>query len=190
MPRYRTEAGVLLLVGLALSFAGSTLAGQEKSKAKEPKEIDAGIKISTQATAREVGLPVYPGATPHRDDKEDSSGANLGFWGGSFGIKLIVLKMETKDAPRKVVAYYQQALAKYGKVLDCSHPPQSKKDDNPKDSNVLSCEDDKPDEGGMLFKAGTKHRQHLVGIRPQGQGTVFQLVYLETRGVEGDERPQ
>src|SRR5579884_1541216 len=177
MPRYRTEAGVLLLVGLALSFAGSTLAGQEKSKAKEPKEIDAGIKISTQATAREVGLPVYPGATPHRDDKEDSSGANLGFWGGSFGIKLIVLKMETKDAPRKVAAYYQQALAKYGKVLDCSHPPQSKKDD-------------KPDEGRMLFKAGTKHRQHLVGIRPQGQGTVFQLVYLETRGVEGDERPQ
>src|SRR5581483_5752350 len=79
MPRYRTEAGVLLLVGLALSFAGSTLAGQEKSKAKEPKEIDAGIKISTQATARELGLLVYPGGRQHGDDRRTPPGRIWGF---------------------------------------------------------------------------------------------------------------
>src|SRR5579859_941738 len=69
-------------------------------------DTDAGLIVSARATAKEVGLPIYPGAVPHKDsDKNDSPAANLGLWGSSFGFKLVVLKMESKDAPRKVADY-------------------------------------------------------------------------------------
>jgi len=42
--------------------------------------------------------------------------------------------------------------------------------------------DDKPEKGGMLFKAGTKERQHIVGIQPNGHGSFYQLVYLAAWG--------
>ena len=34
----------------------------------------------------------------------------------------------------------------------------------------------------MLFKAGTKEKQHIVGVQPNGNGTIFQLLYIEARG--------
>ena len=49
-----------------------------------------------------------------------------------------------------------------------------------KESKKLTCEDDKPDPGDMTFKAGTKEKQHVVGIQPSGTGSVFQLVYVES----------
>jgi len=89
--------------------------------------------------------------------------------------------METKDTPRKVADYYQNALAKYGTVLDCTNAarPQQAMDEK---SEKLTCGDDKPEPGGMLFKAGTNEKQHIVGVQPKGSGAVFQLLYLEARG--------
>jgi hypothetical protein len=34
----------------------------------------------------------------------------------------------------------------------------------------------------MLFKAGTKRNLHLVAVEPQSDGTVFDLVYVSTKG--------
>ena len=41
--------------------------------------------------------------------------------------------------------------------------------------------EDKPEKGGLLLKAGTEERQHIVGIRANGQVSLFQLVYVEAR---------
>jgi len=78
-----------------------------------------GLIASDDAGAKEVGLPIYPGARPHRDKSDDTPAAQLGLWGGNSGFKLVVLKMESKDAPDKVAAFYRKALGKYGKVLSC-----------------------------------------------------------------------
>lgn len=179
-------AGITALA--AISLMGQEKAQKDTSKDKELSvtvqgpETDAGLIVSARATAKELGLPIYPGSMPHKDqDKDnDSPAAKLGLWGTSFGFKLVVLKMESKDAPRKVADYYQKALAKYGTVLDCTNAarPQRAKDEN---SEKLTC-DDKPETGGMLFKAGTKEKQHIVGVQPNGTGTVFQLLYVEARG--------
>ena len=186
------------LAGIALagitSLAAISLMAQEKTQKDTGKdkelsitvqgpETDAGLVLSTRATAKEVGLPIYPGSIPHKDqDKDnDSPATKLGLWGASFGFKLVVLKMESKDAPRKVADYYQKALARYGTVLDCTNaarPPQAKDENSAK----LTCGDDKPDTGGMLFKAGTKEKQHIVGVQLNGTGAVFQLLYVEARG--------
>jgi len=142
---------------------------------------DAGLVIKAQATAKEVGLPIYPGAKPHKDDGNDSSAANLGLWGSSFGFKLVVLKMESSDSPEKVAAYYQKALGKYGAVLNCSDGSKASDTDKGNSSNKLTCGDDKPDAGGLLFKAGSKEKQHIVGVKPDGKGCTFQLLYIEAR---------
>lgn len=186
---WATILSVLTLTGL---FVPNSLFSQEKSQkdASKDKELsvtvqgpdtDAGLVVSARATAKEAGLPIYPGAIPHKDpDKDDSPAAKLGLWGSSFGFKLVVLKMESKDAPGKVADYYQKALAKYGQVLDCTNSARTKEDDDK--SNKLTCGDDRPDHGGMLFKAGTKEKQHIVGVQSNGTGTVFQLLYIEARG--------
>jgi hypothetical protein len=145
----------------------------------------AGATISKQATSKDVGLPVYPGAKAHSDNDGDSPSLQMGLWGGAFGFKLAVMKMESKDTPDKVAEFYRKALAKYGTVLDCSNPSQQK--NNSAGSNALKCDDDKPDKG-MLFKAGTKEKQHIVGIQANGQGSLFQLVYVEARGDDKDKK--
>jgi hypothetical protein len=186
------------LAGIALAgitaLAAISLLGQEKAQKATSKDkelsitvqgpdTDAGLIVSARATAKEVGLPIYPGSMPHKEqDKDnDSPAAKLGLWGTSFGFKLVVLKMESKDAPSKVAEYYRRALAKYGTVLDCTNAarPQQAKDEK---SEKLTCGDDKPETGGVLFKAGTNEKQHIVGIQPNGTGAVFQLLYVEARG--------
>ena len=182
----------VLAIALATIFglAPSGLQAQDAQKSKDKDlsvtvqgpDTDAGLIVSARATAKEVGMPIYPGATPHKDpDKNDSSAANLGLWGNSFGFKLVVLKLESKDAPKKVADYYQKVLAKYGPVLDCTNAPPSQENNDEK-SAKLTCGDDKPEPGGMLFKAGTNEKQHIVGVQPKGTGVVFQLLYVEARG--------
>jgi hypothetical protein len=182
------------VLGIALAtmsgLASSAQQAQDAQKSKDKDfsvtvqgpDTEAGLIVSARATAKEVGLPIYPGATPHQDpDKDNSSAANLGLWGNSFGFKLVVLKMESQDAPRRVADYYQKVLAKYGSVLDCTNPAPAAENSDGK-SAKLTCGDDKPDKGGMLFKAGTKEKQHIVGVQPNGSGTIFQLLYIEARG--------
>ncbi len=163
----------LMAIVAALAITSLPLAAQD--------EKGAGLVISPDAKAKDVGLAIYPGSKPHKDHNDDSNSANLGLWGGGAGFKLAVLKMETADSPAKVAEYYKKALAKYGAVLDCSksstkpQPQDAEKDDS---SKVLTCADDKAESGGMLFKSGTKDKQHIVNIQPQGSGTLYQLVYL------------
>ena len=175
-----------------MSLAGPSALGQEKDKSgvnvtvtgKDGKDA-GGLVISAQATAKEAGLPLYPGSRPHKEEKDDSAAAKLGLWGSTFGFKLIVLKMESNDSPEKVAAFYQKALGKYGKVLDCTNSsPTADDKDKKSGSHKLTCQDDRPDPGGKMFKAGTKEKQHIVGITPNGAGSLFQLVYLEARGEE------
>jgi len=144
-------------------------------------EGGAGLVVSGKATDKDVGLPIYPGAKPHKDSSNDSDAARLGLWGGGLGFKLAVMKMESNDSPAQVADFYRKALARYGKVLDCTNGAtgDERKNDS---SGILTCEDDKPDKGGMLFKAGTKEKQQIVAVEPYGKGTTFALVYVWAKG--------
>lgn len=172
------------VLGVAAVISG-TPAGAASVRGAQDKD-SAGVTFSKQATAKEVGVPVYPGAKPHKDEKDDSSSVNMGLWGGSFGFKLAVMKMESNAAPEKIAEFYKKALAKYGAVLNCSDASPKAKDKD-ESSNKLTCDDDKPEKGGLVFKAGTKEKQHVVAIQPNGTGSLFQLVYVEARGDDKDK---
>jgi hypothetical protein len=175
---------------------------QNKSGQSSNDNISAGFNLDKNASAKDVGLPLYPGSRRHQDSSDDSTTLNMGLWGGSTGFKMAMLKMKSTDSPEKVAAYYRKALAKYGKVLTCGGPDSSPASnsqsssagsdaqdskDTTKVSSNLDCGTDKPDKGGIELKAGTKEKQHIVGITPEGNLTTFQLVYIETRGLNNDK---
>ncbi len=181
---------VAFFAAASLSCSNSASAQTRSSKSDSQGDVDAGIRVRLQVSEKEIGLPIYPGAKPHKDSDGDSPAANLGLWGTSFGFKLVVLKLESPDAPAKVAAFYQKALAKYGRVLDCSDGSKKSGDSGKKQSpNALTC-DDTPTTGAMLYKSGTKGKQHIVGVEAKAPGSVFQLVLVDTRGIDTDEKPQ
>jgi hypothetical protein len=169
-----------------------TLSAQEKPDKDAPDgkhaQTSAGIYFNAEASAKDVGLPVYPGARPHKDKDEDQASAKFGLWANTFGLKLALMKLESSDSPEKVAAFYKKALTKYGTVLDCSKA-SSRSSDKEKSgsSKQLNCDSDKPDPGHMEFKAGTKEKQHIVGIQPNGAGSLFQLVYVESPDSEKEK---
>ena len=174
---------------LALFLAAALPAAAQDQKDSQQPDNDKdgiGFNFGQNASAKDVGLPIYPGSRRHKDNDEDNSALNMGLWGGNSGFKLFVMKMETPDSPDKVAAFYRKALAKYGTVLDCSNAASSgataAEDNKKKSSKALSCEDEKPKPNEISLKSGTKSKEHAVGIQPNGSGSLYQLVYVETRG--------
>ncbi len=178
---YSAAIALLLLCVLALPASAQN---KKNSGANEDDDDDSiGFIASKNASAKEVGLPLYPGSQRHRDNSKDSPALQLGAWGGSSGFKLVVLKMESNDPPEKVTAFYHKALGKYGKVLNCSGSSGAAgASGKSKSSKELDCESDHPDNGETVLKAGTKQEQHIASIKPNGSGSFYDLVYVEARG--------
>jgi hypothetical protein len=190
---WRGKGTLKAMAILAICWGGLGMATSTEAKAgavSSAQDKDgAGITFSKQATSKEVGLPVYPGAKMRKEEKEDSPSVQMGIWGSTFGFKLAVMKMESNDAPEKVAEYYKKALGKYGTVLNCSDPSRSSSaKEKSESSNKIECDDDKPEKGGLVFKAGTKEKQHVVAIQPNGPGSLFQLVYVEARSDDKEKR--
>lgn len=179
-------AGCAMVLCVALAIAAPGVRAQNDQDKKDDNGFSAGVTVNTKADAKAVGLPVYPGSRPHKDNSDDSSAANLGLWGGSIGFKLSLMKLETDAAPQKVAEYYRKALGKYGKVLDCTNAPaltQEQKDANEK-SNTLACDDDHAKAGEVIYKVGKRDDQRIVNVEPNGTGSVYSLVYLSTKGMD------
>ncbi len=176
------QAVQVAAIGLLLT-ATLLLSAQEKkdSGASGPgKGNSIGFIASKEASAEEVGLPLYPGARPHKDNSDDSPAVQLGLWGGGSGFKLVVLKLESNDAPEKVATFYHKALAKYGRVWNCADsikPAGELEKKTP--PNDLDCQGDQPESGETVLKAGTKAKQHIAGIKTAGGLSIIQLVYVE-----------
>jgi hypothetical protein len=181
-----TFAGIALgIVFAALLAAGQSPDKQEKDKKDTNKSV--GFILSQDATAKDVGLPVYPGAQRRKDTDDESSALQMGLWGGSSGFKLVVLKLQSDDSPEKVAAFYRKALAKYGQVLDCGKSDSKHEKSGEGHSSALDCDADHPVDGGFTLKAGTKEKQHVVGVEPNGKHSYIALVLVEAPNSENKE---
>lgn len=166
--RWRIAAAIVLALAGA---AGAAHAGEGFS---------GGIEARPDASVDDVGLPAYPGAVRQQDRGDDKSAVTLGLWGGSFGLKLVVLKFASGDRLDSVAAFYRDALGRYGKVLDCSQPPPKA---TPRvDKSVLDCDGDTPEPGERLYKVGTPKAQRIVSLKQVGNSVHFQMVRLEATG--------
>jgi hypothetical protein len=170
-----------LAIALAtLAVAGRSPGGQNGKQDKDKKGSgkSTGLVLTKDANAEDVGLPLYPGSQRLKEAPDESSSVQLGLWGHSGGFKLVVLKLESADSPAQVAAFYRKALSQYGQVLDCS-TAAAKPEKAGDQSNAIDCEDDDSVKGGFTLKAGTKDKQHVVAVAPEGNHSKIALIYLE-----------
>ena len=185
------------LIAIALVLLPACSINVKKNEDGEDKKVDietpvGGIHVSNDADVRDVGLAVYPGARKkEKDSSGDEKSANVNISGPGFGVKVVAVEYLSDDSPDKLIAYYRDQLKKYGSVLEChtskhgsdvevnkmSHPDR-------KESKKLTCDND--DSGKTVeLKVGTEDNQHIVAVEPQGKGSSFALVYVQTHGKEG-----
>jgi len=186
----------IFAVAFGIAMAIPSFAAQpQNSDSGQDKHLDiqssvGDLHMGNDADARKAGLPLYPGARL-RQDEENSDALNLGLLTEAFGMKLVVAKYDSEDAPAKVVDFYREHLKKYGKVLEChrsKHDGDAHADVNDdQHSKELKCEGDNTGPVTEL-KVGTADNQHVVAIEPHGGrgGSTFALVYVHTRGKQGD----
>ncbi len=178
---------------LALSLSGCNVNVKEKHNANGDKEVNiqspiADMHVGEDVKGEDTGISVYPGAKlVEKNDDGGSDRANFNLSTSIFGIKLVVVKYTSDDAPEKLVAFYTNDLKKYGKVLECRKSgmgPDVKvsidSDDKPKNSNELKCTGDGKGETVEL-KVGPENNHHIVAVSLKGKGSEFALVYVRTR---------
>jgi hypothetical protein len=183
----------------AFGIAAVIPSSAEKPTDDQDKHLDiqsnAGdLHVGNDADARKAGLPLYPGARL-RHDEENSDAANLSLFTDAFALKLVVAKYDSDDVPGKIIDYYRERLKKYGKVIECHtrehggahadfHDDEDSKDGHSKE---VKCEGDNTGPVTEL-KVGTENNQHVVAVEPSksGSGSTFALVYVHTRGKQGD----
>jgi len=181
-----------LAVAVALALPLFSQDSKPDNKTFDVRSSVGDLHVGADADAKKVGVPLYPGARlKPSDDDHNNDQANLSLLTEAFGMKLVVANYVSEDAPSKVVDFYRDKLKRYGKVLEChSHKHGGDVDvhDDDKDSQKskeLKCDEDS---GPVTeLKVGTEDNQHVVAVEPgEGKGTHFALVYVHTRGKQGE----
>jgi hypothetical protein len=150
----------------------------------QDSDFNLNLHANSHATAKDIGLPVYPGATPVKDKDSDSSAADLGFVLNSLRFSLRVVSFVTADSQEQVLEFYRKPLAKYGEVLECNHGKPIGRLTVTKSG--LTCGDHKSgritvngSDSDHELRAGTPEQFRVVGIDSTEAGkTKFGLVAL------------
>jgi len=188
-----------LLIALGLAMTGCSISTRESnghnnsgdSSSDKNKDVDIRTPFGSLSVhegsmeAKDTGLSAYPSAQLKKSRYRDGdSSANVNISSSLFGMKLVVLKYETKDSPDKVLGFYRKEMGKYGKVVDCKGSFNMTFQPREKNDNEVSC--DREDHGSGEYKqelkVGTENNQRIVAIKPVGDGTEFALVYVRAHG--------
>jgi hypothetical protein len=188
-----TVAGALFTLMSLLQLNAQQTNNRDQDKHLDIRSSAGDLHLGNDADARDTGLPAYPGARLRREDQDKSgkNSANVAISTESFGLKLVVVNYDSDDLPNKLIDYYRDKLKRYGKVIECHtaehggdiHVNSGKNDSN--GSKEVKCDGDNTGDVVEL-KVGTQDNQHLVSIEPSGNGSTFALVYVHTRGKQGD----
>jgi hypothetical protein len=147
-------------------------------------DFNLDVHANSHATAKDIGLPVYPGATPFKDKDSNSSSGDLGFLLNSFHFSIKAVSFVTTDSPEHVLGFYRKPLAKFGEVLECQHGKPVGSMTVTKSG--LTCGDKKTgsitvngSDSDHELRAGTPEQFRIVGIESIENGkTKFGLVSL------------
>ncbi|HEV2464740.1 MAG TPA: hypothetical protein VGT04_13125 [Acidobacteriaceae bacterium] len=182
----RKALAILAAAGLMLA-AGCHVQVDKNSNGKDKNvKIETplgGLHVRSGSTnAADVGLPVYPGAVIAPDkDGDKSADVHMGF--GRWQIRVKVVNYESSDPQDKVVAFYKNALGRYGTVIECQA-------DKPIGSPAVTPEGlgcaGKTKAGhvdisdNLSLRAGSEHHQHIFSIeKNDSSATRFALLELQ-----------
>jgi hypothetical protein len=191
-------------VAAILALPGCRVHVDKDSGGKEKNvQVDTpfgGVHVNTdQTSAADLGLPVYPGAEPVKDDeKHKSADVHLGF--GEWQLRVKEVSYGTSDSKEKVTAFYKKALGRFGDVITCQgNSPVGKPavtheglscENNEKNGKVKL--DDNDFNQDFQLKAGSKRHQHIVGFEDSKDGqTRFALVAIDLpANTDSDDKSQ
>jgi hypothetical protein len=152
--------------------------------------VNLALHANSHASAADIGLPAYPGATLYKDADNDSA-ADLGLTVGDFHFSLMAVNYVTTDSPAQVLSFYRKPLSRYGEVLECDHG-------KPVGAltvtrSGLTCghvqvSGNTNSSTDHEIRAGSLHQYRIVGIDESHPGaTHFGLVYLDLPRDSGDK---
>jgi hypothetical protein len=161
-------------------WGGATCYAQDSNGSLE-------LHANSHASASDIGLPAYPGATLYKDADNDAA-VDLGLTVGDFHFDIKAANYLSSDTPERILKFYRKPLSRYGEVLECDHG-------KPVGALVvtrsgLTCSDEHDEHSGTKgsvnlsngheLRAGTPHQYRVVGIDTSSSGaTRFGLVYLD-----------
>ncbi|HEY6249620.1 MAG TPA: hypothetical protein VI685_06640 [Candidatus Angelobacter sp.] len=184
MTRQQNRSVYLALLSFmcAIALAGCSVHVTKNSDGSD-KDVDVRSPFGSvsvhkgEGNTKDLGLPVYPGAHPsgRHGDKDDN--ANVDVSSPWAGVKVVVRKFETDDAPDKVLDFYQKPMGKYGKVIQCNGGGSDFNSHHHHGNAPVSCDGSGSDYEKEL-KVGTENDQHVVAVKPRGKGAEFTLVYV------------
>lgn len=188
----KISAAFVLAIFALLALSACTISSNGKEG--EDKKVDiktpfGSLKVDEKVDPRDTGLPLYAGAKPYEKSPNDKGSANVNISSGLFGVKVVVAEFTSPDSPQKVEEFYANALKTYGAIVECkgSYDNNVKvdKSSNGGDNAPVDCSDvHGSNSNEVQLKVGTRNHQHVVAVRPDGSGTRFALVYVNTRGTE------
>jgi hypothetical protein len=194
MRKSGTKIAILLCfaVSVLMFLSACSINVDDKDKKNEKVDIQtpfANLKVDSSPKAVDNGIPVYPGAHLRPAEKDgDNHSANVNIGALGFGLKVIAAEYETNDSPEKVKAFYEDKMKQFGTPLVCKGHSGDGGDvhiNSHGNDKKLSCDDTNGD--GWEIKTGTGDNEHLVSIQPNGSGTRFGTVYIQTHGKNDDK---
>lgn len=185
--------GIGIVSLLVVSLSACSVNVKENKNTNGDKDVTikspiADMHIGKDVEGADTGISVYPGARlVEKDDDGGSDRANLNISTALFGLKLVVVKYASDDAPEKVVAFYRNDLKKYGKVSECKKEGKDphvnvdlQSGGDSKHASDKKCSGDGKGETVEL-SVGNDDNHHIVAVSPKGKGSEFALVYVRTR---------
>jgi hypothetical protein len=165
---------LIALAGVLLACLCGCKVQKQGEGANKKVDIETPVgsfHVNTQVDPKDTGLAVYPGAT-RAEDEEHKHAANLTMDSSLFGMKVVAVKFHSDDPPEKLVDFYRNQLKAYGEVTECRG-----------NAAIVHGKVNCLHEGsGYDLVAGTEERHHAVSVKPDGKGSTFELVYIQTRG--------
>jgi hypothetical protein len=168
---------LLALIGLASVAAGCGVA-VDKDENGRNKNVSITSPMGTlhvkadADTAPDTGLTVHAGATAIRG--EDHENANVDIDNAFFAVKVAVARYEDQAKTDAILDYYRKELAKFGPVSEC-HGNLDFKDS----LSAPRCKERSRDE--VQLGAGREHDNHIVSVKPRGNGSEFTLIHVQTK---------
>ncbi len=150
----------------------------------QDSDFNLDVHANGNVTAKDIGLPEYPGAAPYKDKDANSSSGDLGFLLNSFHFSLKAASFVTTDSQQQVLDYYRTPLSQHGEVIECNHGKPVGAVHVTKSG--LTCGDSKSghmtvngDDGNHELRAGKPTQFWIVGVEKTDTGkTKFGLVAL------------
>lgn len=174
---------ILLSFICALALSGCSVHVSKNSDGSD-KDVDVrspfgsvSVHKGDGTSTADLGLPAYPGARAAAGRHGDGDNANVDVSSPWAGVKVVVRKFETDDAPDKVLDFYQKSMGKYGKVIQCNGGGSDFSYHHHDKNAPVSCDGSGSDYEKEL-KVGTENDQHVVAVKPRGKGAEFTLVYV------------